>query len=427
MASGKGAELWARFLGGLKTFFTTNIVIKLVAFVFALLLWGLVLVYQKPVREKVVTDVKIALEGNSDLQSRNLVVVDSDLGTADITVSSEITNHLSLNADRLTCSASLSTINEPGEYTLYLDANVLGGLGTVSSISPATVTITVDSLISKPVAVRLSTVGEIPDGYVLTGTSVPQSITVEGAAQYISPISYAVAYVDVSGLTSSYYSSVNLEFYDESGELLEVTTRSGNVPSALIRLSVTSYKEVPIYLSSQTMLPDETYYITEYTLSSETVVLWGAKETLDGISAIYLEPTVVSLTSLGSNVSLQMQLPGGVQLPDGVSSQVRVSFSISKVKVTRSFNVIVETRNMPDGLELSAESFTVTVSITGDLMDIENVTEDDIYAWIDLAGLEAGEHEVELHVELLRDFDFDSRTAPEIYKVSLTAIKADTE
>jgi YbbR domain-containing protein len=41
-------------LAGLKNFFTKNIALKIIALVFALLLWGYVLTDQKPVRTKIV-------------------------------------------------------------------------------------------------------------------------------------------------------------------------------------------------------------------------------------------------------------------------------------------------------------------------------------------------------------------------------------
>ena len=67
----------------LKVFFTRNLGLKIVAFVFAILLWAYVLVALNPVRTKSLSDVTITLEGYTDLLSRNLILVNSDLGLAD--------------------------------------------------------------------------------------------------------------------------------------------------------------------------------------------------------------------------------------------------------------------------------------------------------------------------------------------------------
>jgi YbbR domain-containing protein len=47
----------AKLLAGLKSFFTKNTALKVIALVFALLLWGYVLTDQKPVRTKIVPEV----------------------------------------------------------------------------------------------------------------------------------------------------------------------------------------------------------------------------------------------------------------------------------------------------------------------------------------------------------------------------------
>ena len=62
-------------LNKLKGFFTRNLGLKIVALVFALLLWAYVLVALNPVRTKSINGVTITLEGYTDLLSRNLILV----------------------------------------------------------------------------------------------------------------------------------------------------------------------------------------------------------------------------------------------------------------------------------------------------------------------------------------------------------------
>ena len=55
---------------GLKSFFTKNIAIKVISLMFAILLWGYVLMTQNPPRVKTVTDVTVSIEGEADLTTR---------------------------------------------------------------------------------------------------------------------------------------------------------------------------------------------------------------------------------------------------------------------------------------------------------------------------------------------------------------------
>ena len=53
----------AKLAAGFKSFFTKNMALKIIAFVFAMLLWGYVLTDQKPMREKELSNVTTSFEG----------------------------------------------------------------------------------------------------------------------------------------------------------------------------------------------------------------------------------------------------------------------------------------------------------------------------------------------------------------------------
>ena len=178
----KRKNVFKAVLASFKGFFTRNLGLKIVALVFAILLWAYVLVALNPVRSKSIDDVPITLEGYTDLLSRNLILVNSDLGMADVEVNATITNHSDLDASRITCRASLGTISAAGTYRLPLSVTVQSNLGTVASVDPRTVTVEVDNLIVKTVPVKLELTGTLPEGYEVVAESMVSTITVEGAA-----------------------------------------------------------------------------------------------------------------------------------------------------------------------------------------------------------------------------------------------------
>ena len=57
----------AAALGLLRSFFTRNLAVKIIALVFAMLLWGYVLTDQKPTRAKVVPNVTTSFDGEAEL------------------------------------------------------------------------------------------------------------------------------------------------------------------------------------------------------------------------------------------------------------------------------------------------------------------------------------------------------------------------
>ncbi len=367
-------------------FFTTDLLTKLIVLILSVLLWGFVLVYQNPVRNKTIGGVQIALEGSSDLQARNLIVVDTELGTASVVVSTEITKFTELNADRITCTASLATVTEAGTYPLYLDANVLSNLGSVSSITPETVTVTVDNLLTRSIPLRLNTTGELPEGYVITKRSYSSTVSVEGAARYLAPISYAVATVDQSALTSDYYSAVELSFYDTDGKLIDVQTRSGTAPSALISLDISATKRVPVELSSDTVLPDATYYDTSCVFSQDEVVLLADEaSTLAAVDCVYLEPMVVTQDMNGQYLDGKLQLPDGVTLSSNYSSTTRATFTVEEKETDLTLTLPVSFESIPRGL--APVEVTVEIRVHGTVLALEDMAVEDWKAVVDLSEL----------------------------------------
>ncbi|MEZ4509418.1 MAG: hypothetical protein R2881_07255 [Eubacteriales bacterium] len=59
---------------GLKNFFTVNVALKVIAFIFAMLLWGYVLTDQKPMRTKEITNVATSFEGEAELIAQGFCI-----------------------------------------------------------------------------------------------------------------------------------------------------------------------------------------------------------------------------------------------------------------------------------------------------------------------------------------------------------------
>ena len=66
------SDLRKRILTAIKNFFTTNLAVKIVALLFAVLLWGYVLTDQNPYRTKTITNVNTSFEGEAELLAQGL-------------------------------------------------------------------------------------------------------------------------------------------------------------------------------------------------------------------------------------------------------------------------------------------------------------------------------------------------------------------
>lgn len=380
----------AALLDRIKGFFTRNLGLKIVAFVFAILLWAYVLVALNPMRSKSIDDVPITLEGYTDLLSRNLILVNSDLGLADVEVNATITNHSELDESRINCRAYLSTISAKGTYRLPLSVTVQSNLGTVASVTPRTVTVEVDNLIVKTVPVKLELVGTLPEGYEIVSESMASTITIEGAARYIEPTVRAVATVDLTDRTTNVEESVDVTFYDKEDNEVVVVTRSKNTPNVTVRLALSAYKRVNIQQSVS--LTDDTYYTLASEVSPSSVVLYGSSDILATIDSISTQNLVLPATENVVTRELGLVLPEGVTLKRGQSSTATVTVAVAERMGERLLEVPLTYTNLNGEMLIADGAPTyVTVLATGTLRQLEQLTVDHFTAQVDLTGYGPGE------------------------------------
>ncbi len=381
------------FLDRLKGFFTRNLGLKIVAVVFALLLWAYVLVALNPVRTKSISGVTITMEGYTDLLSRNLILVNSDLGLADVEVSATITKHSDLDASRVNARASLATISAAGTYRLPLSVTVQSNLGSVVSVNPRYVNLEVDNLIIKTVPVKLELTGELPEGYEITGESMASTITIEGAARYIDPAVRAVARVDLTDRTENIEESVNVTFYDKEDNELTVVTRSKNTPSVTVRLSLSAYKRVDI--QQAVSLTDDTYYALTSEITPSSVVIYGSSEVLAAIDSIPTQTLVIKAEESIVTKELGLVLPDGVSLKRGQSSTVTLTANVTEKWGQRTLEVPLTYAHLRGDMVIADGAPTyVNVVAEGPLKQVEQLSPDFFTVHVDLANYGPGEWEL---------------------------------
>ena len=380
-------------LNRFKGFFTRNIGLKIVAFVFAVLLWAYVLVALNPVRSKLINDVPITLEGYTDLMSRDLILVNSDLGLADVEVNATITNHAELDNSRVNCRASLGTISAAGTYRLPLSVTVQSNLGSVASVNPRTVTVEVDNLVVKTVPVKLETVGALPEGYEVISETVPSTITIEGAARYIEPTVRAVATVDLTGRTETMEESVDVIFLDKDDNQVTVVTRSKNTPNVTVRLVLSAYKRVNV--QQVVSLADDAYFNLTSEVSPSAVVIYGSSDVLATVESLSTLSVVLPAEEGVVTRDVALALPEGVSLKRGQSTLVTLTAAVTEKTGERVLEVpLTYTHTSGDVLIADGAPTFVTVVAAGPLRELDLLTADQLKVYVDLAGYAPGTWEL---------------------------------
>ena len=388
----------------LKNLFTKNILIKFLSLLFAMLVWGYVMMDQNPMRIKTVENVAVNFDAEGDLIARKLVVRsdrNQALKSITVKVNTELTKYADLDASDITASISLRGVSGPGIYTILIDATTPDG--TVVNVSPSEVTIEIDNLAKKRIPVEVSLNGELPDGYWNGEPETTNSyVDIEGALKDISSIVKAVCPIDLTGRTESYNESASVELQNAAGEAVNVTLL-GEVPAIPIKLSILRMAQLPVNvdaaITGKENLPVN-YEIVGYSVSpSSNITVIGDRETIEALTGVDIEPIDVSNEKESVEQEVQLLLPEGVTSLNGNTIQVRVN--IRQKMQTLSFSAVpVEVQGLGKKLAATLNLSSTNVTITGQVSLMSALSRDDVVVYADVTGLSAGTYQVELRLGL---------------------------
>ncbi len=399
------------FLSALKSFFTTNIALKIIALVFAMLLWGYVLTDQKPLRTKIISDVTLSFDGEAELMSQGFCVRGDRsqiLQDVSVAVRAQITNYAYLSANSITALVSLKNISEAREYTLPVQATVSSSLGTVQSVTPASVTLEIDLLRTKTIPVTTSFTGELPDGYWadMDALSTTTRLDISGPRTDVAQVVRAECAVDLSGRTGSIYSTFDVVLYDADDNVISSDILIGTLPSSTVRLPIYPLKVVPIDVEASLIGLDDlavNHELVSAVATPATVRLVSENGSLDQVESVTLQPIPVNGLSAGTTVESTIIVPEGVRLLD--SDTVSVVLDVRERVETATFlSLDIQTVNLGQGLTAVLGLDAVDLTIEGRYSLVSMIKRGDVSILADLSGLGEGVHTIQLFVHV-RDED----------------------
>ena len=236
------------FLSRAKKAFTSNWPLKLVALLFAGILWVYVISSENPVRALEVDNVRISYTGIDTLTARGLTVDKKDLQeVVDVTISAGQQYHKNITADSIRVTADLSGVSTKGTYEIKLQVSIATFNASVKRVSATTVRVKVDDLVQRTIPVRSILEGEPAEGYYVPDPVLSEeSIVISGPREELENIVEAVCRIQIEGISEGSKTSHVLELLDAKGEVVPSNVVNGEVPSVIVEMSVLSKKTVPI-------------------------------------------------------------------------------------------------------------------------------------------------------------------------------------
>ncbi len=384
---------------------TNNFGLKILAAVFAIVIWLVVVNIEDPEKTKGFV-IPVTIENSdylTDMGKTYDILNNSDKISFTVTGKRSIIEELS--ESDFTAVANMENIND--EMTLVpvsVTASRYAGQIEINK-RDATLKISVENLQTERYTVQVETEGT-PAAYCYIESAVadPKKITITGPESILSQIATVQAKADVSGAEENIATNSKIVLLDKDGNEISQDRLTLNRTSVAVDVTVTMGKSVPLkFVTNGT--PADGYRFKEAECSTSSVKLVGSSDALAGISELEITGSQMNIAGAYSNVTASVDLskflPDGVTLASDQTKQISVTLVIEG-KTAKAFAVPVKNitvKNLPSNYQLDFNADTVTVNLLGFEEDFADISPDDITGTIDASSLGAGTQSVAVSVD----------------------------
>ena len=369
---------------------------KKIKFVIALLgaicLWAYVLGYDGSSYGGTMRNIPVNYINADALEKAGLVVLETPTETVNISYTGQRSLKNKVKASDFKATVDLEGLRE-GENTVKINVEKPENVD-IKSVSVQKVTVVVDRLVQDDKPVRVVITNQNSDDsepYIVQVSR--QKVNVRGAESLVSRVTELIASVDALKVGNT-MKSLNIELVpvDENGTNVE------NVSLEYDNVSVTTimHNKKTVSLRVPITGNDNSYVNREITVP-KTVTVKGTDELLSRIDSITCRPVDVSDVFEDTVIDLEPVLPEGLEIAtDSQNLQMVVAVAGADTRVfTFSENDIV-LEGVDEDTIPTLENITVRVSVSGNGVVVEQITESDFRLYADVSGLGKGTHTVPL-------------------------------
>ncbi len=383
-----------------------NLGIKILSVCLAAFFWIIIVNIDDPMKTRTFTNVPVQVLNESTLTSKNKAydIVSGD--TVDFTVSGKRTQLEKLKKTDFVATADLSQLTAPFdtvkinvECMRYSDVEIT--MGKVS-----TMTITLEDIISERFSVKVVTSGLPAPGYAADKTEVsPVLMEVSGAESVIHDISDVKVLVDISGASSDVTRTTTPKAYNEKGVEIDSSKLSFSYKEVSVKVTILETKLVPVVLT-QTGEVAYGYKLVDTAYEPQEIEIKGDSSNLAKVKSLPISIDVTDLTEDQEyTVAIREILePYGVSVVDSDMENIVVKVTVEKLvekTINISKNDITFTNTGSDfEHEYTDQVGSYSIKLMGLSEDLEKITIASLSPRINLSGLEAGRHHVELDITL---------------------------
>lgn len=384
---------------------TNNLGLKILAALFAIALWIVVVNIDDPIKTKTYTISVMPI--NEDYvtdQGKYYEWLDGN-NTISFKVSAMRSIMAKLSNADFSATADLEKIevDEEGNYRVPVAISTSKYGSEEVSISPKQLYLDValEDLGSCQKAITATTKGNVADGCAIGELKIVGSnvLKISGPSSVVSQIDTVAAIINVEGMSTDVTDNVVPVLYDAEGNVINTAKLKLNLNTVAISAQILNTKDVALEFDTIGKAA-EGYMVTGIKCSLDTVRIKGDGAVLNPVNKITIPAEVLDVTDLTEDletiVDISSYLPSGTSLVLKTDAKVEVRVKIEPL-VTNTYEIPVNkiaAANLRDGCRMQYGANAIYVEVGGAKSVVSAITADVIGASVDMSGLGEGEHQV---------------------------------
>ncbi len=377
---------------------TNNWGLKLIAILFALILWFAVINIDDPVVSETFRNVPVQIVNTEVLTEAGMTyeVLDNSAVVETITIYGPRTLVESLNESDIVAKADINDITVANTVAVNVSVDVRNSskITTIRS-SLECVKLNIEESKSKQLVINATTTGKLASGYIVGGIELDQNrIRVSGPESVVSKIASAKVSVDVTESSSDVATYGTVRLYDKDGVEITSDLLVKGTEKVHINVNVIPTKYVPVKYQLNGNVA-EGYGVVEDAVTCDimTVLIAGETEVLRDVKEILISGAEVSVDELSETkeftIMLKNYLPDNIILGDKeYDGKVTIKVPVEEV-VTEVVEVLKEDLtivNLPEGMQVSMVDVPdyTELEVTGTVSKVRQAMTDKITGVIDM-------------------------------------------
>jgi YbbR domain-containing protein len=392
----------------------------LFSLVLAVLLWGWVTTQDDPEIDRAFQNITPTINNKAD----DLVIVDeARLSTVTVTVRGPRSEVNQLTALDIQATLNLGEVHDPSDAEIEVSATVTPRRGVrVVNITPSKVAVSIDRLVNKSFPLEVDKGASVPPYSIGNVDYNPKQVTVRGPQALIDKVARVVLPINLSDRRDNFEAQFTPEPRDNTGTRVNgLTVEPGSVTATVTVERVG--RTVNIVPNIQGT-PAAGFRVGNTQVSPPSVTVNGPADVLAQLVVISTAPIDVTGKSEAFSVyDVALTLPPGLQVID--RNTVNVEVQIDAEQQRQQVGVFrVAPVNIEPGLRIvgSIAPTEITVTVSGPLASIRQLSANDVQVQLDLRGYTApGTYTLTPNVIVPSDLRVDT---PQSIRVQLERIPA---